>query len=782
MIDSSLEFKQEIRENTSMTLSATIKFADGSSEEFDGTRFMLGSVSFDDSTSSSSTFEVGAAIMNTFNCALNNADGYFDEYDFTGAKIRPVLKKTLSNGRTEVIPKGVYNIEQPNAYGNTIKLNCYDNMVKFEKPFKEVVVTYPIKLNRLLRLVCEYCGVALNTTSFTNENYEIKDAPQNVDSMSCLDVISAIAQMSCNYARIGTNGELYLKWYKLDMFNHMADGGTYNTTTTPYSDGDELNGGSFAYNDGDTFDGGTFTDEVPYSLYALSQFEICTDDVVITGIRATVDKETYVSGEEGYVLDIDNPFINEKNAQEIVDNLAPLIIGCRFRPFKVGAIGDPTLEAGDSVFVTHGENRYGSFITHINFKMGGYANIECSAETPSRNSAGNYASRTQAYVKARAEAEKLISRYDIAIQQLTELMEQSFGVFKTVEVLEDGSSIFYLHNKPLLADSSTRWKMTANTLMVSTDFGETWNAGIDSSGKAVVNVLSAIGVNADWINTGSLQVGGQTGNVDGEIIVLKSDGNEIFRANKDGLLFSDGVITWKAIKDNEKVVTDDNKTTKIGRDYINTLNIIAGSVDCKNLTGDYILGKVFASGNYGARMWASNDSKNIVVTSLESSREYGSNGNIQANGQLGCTGDLNVGGDISARGSKNRIVSTEDYNVRKLYCYEMPSPMFGDIGEGLLDNDGKCYIFIDDIFGETIDLDVQYQVFLQKYGQGDCWVSERNSSYFVVEGTVGLKFGWELKAIQLDYDNVRLEEFEKTEDDIITDTIEDLFSDLIDFE
>ena len=86
--------------------------------------------------------------------------------------------------------------------------------------------------------------------------------------------------------------------------------------------------------------------------------------------------------------------------------------------------------------------------------------------------------------------------------------------------------------------------------------------------------------------------------------------------------------------------------------------------------------------------------------------------------------------------------------------------MFGDIGEGQLDETGKCYVFIDDMFGETVDLGCKYQVFLQAYGKGECYVSERTPSYFVVEGTENLSFGWELKAIQKEYDTMRLEQYE----------------------
>jgi len=83
--------------------------------------------------------------------------------------------------------------------------------------------------------------------------------------------------------------------------------------------------------------------------------------------------------------------------------------------------------------------------------------------------------------------------------------------------------------------------------------------------------------------------------------------------------------------------------------------------------------------------------------------------------------------------------------------------MFGDLGDGVIDETGVAYIYIDPIFEKTIDPEVLYQVFLQKYGPGDCWVSERKPGYFVVAGTPGLKFGWELKGKQADSHRDRLE-------------------------
>ena len=115
-----------------------------------------------------------------------------------------------------------------------------------------------------------------------------------------------------------------------------------------------------------------------------------------------------------------------------------------------------------------------------------------------------------------------------------------------------------------------------------------------------------------------------------------------------------------------------------------------------------------------------------------------------------------IKGDLIVTGTKSRGASADDYGDRKLYCYETPSPLFGDVGEGKTDETGVCYVFIDPVFAETIVTE-QYQVFLQMYGVGNCYVSERKHDYFVVTGDPDTPFGWELKAKQKGFDQLRLE-------------------------
>lgn len=133
---------------------------------------------------------------------------------------------------------------------------------------------------------------------------------------------------------------------------------------------------------------------------------------------------------------------------------------------------------------------------------------------------------------------------------------------------------------------------------------------------------------------------------------------------------------------------------------------------------------------------------------------YGSNGSEAV--AMSSTGSIK-GKTLTITGTKNRIVETEDYGNRLLYCYETPTPMFGDVGEGKIAEDGKCYVWIDSVFKQTI-AESSYQVFIQKYNDGECFIAERKSDYFVVEGTPGIRFGWEIKAKQKSYDMRRLDQ------------------------
>ena len=125
-------------------------------------------------------------------------------------------------------------------------------------------------------------------------------------------------------------------------------------------------------------------------------------------------------------------------------------------------------------------------------------------------------------------------------------------------------------------------------------------------------------------------------------------------------------------------------------------------------------------------------------------------------GSANCTGKITTY-QLETSGYKNRYVETENYGERLLFSYETSSPMFGDVGSAVIDEDGMCYIDVEQMFSETANVDIDYYVFLQKEGSGDIWVEEKEENYFVVRGTPKLKFSWELKAKQREFETERME-------------------------
>lgn len=141
-------------------------------------------------------------------------------------------------------------------------------------------------------------------------------------------------------------------------------------------------------------------------------------------------------------------------------------------------------------------------------------------------------------------------------------------------------------------------------------------------------------------------------------------------------------------------------------------------------------------------------------------------GHIELYDESGNVGTMISASMMQTYGVKNRIVKTENYNDRLMYCYESMIPMFSDIGEGAIDETGKCIVYLDDVFIEAVDTECLYQVSLQAYGKGNCWLSKREPNYFVVEGTKDMTFGWEIKAVQRGYANVRAEQLKSEEQQI----------------
>lgn len=612
-----------------------------------------------DSTSSNGTFTIGALIAGKLKIKLNNIYEDYSKYDFDKASVTAYVSKSFSDGISEKLKIGEYRVSETSYDGSLITLTCLDNINNFNREY-DSNLSYPTTAYEVVRDACIKCDVPFTMARFDNSDYVINEIPSDNQKLTYGQVIAYILQLSGLWGKCGHDGELLIGWYDMSQFGSQNyNGGTFSTKTTPYSDGDTLNGGNFTdYSSGDIADGGTFTEARNYhNIYTQKDLNVATDDVVITGVKVTVTSKedkakdiNALAGKEGYVVSIsDNPFVLADKAQAVANYIFKKIGGMRFRPLDATLLSNPLIESGDVALVTdRKQNTYSCFISNRTFTVGSGTKISCDAENASRNSADKFSNETKAIVQAREVAQAKLSVYDKQMQLLTQLMSQSLGLFKTEQVQEDGSIIYIMHNKADLNSSNIQWKMTANGMAVSSDYGKTWNAGIDKDGNAIFNIMSAIGINFDWAHGGTLTLGGEN-NTNGKQYVKDANGKILITLDNKGITLADGVnISWNNISNKPSIPTDTNdltngagyidsdKATQITKDtvttsYVNALSVKAGSVDAEDITGTTIAGKNIVGGtiNIGKGVFAVSSSGKVTASNLNMS-----GGNIALKGNL----------------------------------------------------------------------------------------------------------------------------------------------------
>lgn len=192
----------------------------------------------------------------------------------------------------------------------------------------------------------------------------------------------------------------------------------------------------------------------------------------------------------------------------------------------------------------------------------------------------------------------------------------------------------------------------------------------------------------------------------------------------------------------------------------NFLSEIDGAISWNNGTGtvNNLLGMY---GDNGAVLgYKSGDSFNARFLVTEDSHPgTGDNiiswGNYNFNGYTFHNANI-VAKSLSVQGSKNCLQETKSYGARLINAYETAEYYFGDIGFGKINEEGVCYVDIDDVFLECVNTDAQYHVFTQIYN-GKITSIERYKTYFIVKGEQNTEFSWELKAKRKGYEINRLD-------------------------
>lgn len=547
MINASNTFKEKLHDGEQVIEIVEITFADGTTKTLEN-EIMIGNNDFSDCAESSS-FPVGATVCKTMKLELDNIEGQWKDYNFYQAKVHAYLKlqtsvaepasesiwmndfyepildtdgnsivlsRAASEDRYETLDKGIYTITTPEQYGEILSFTALDDMYKTNAKYYSAL-TLPQPIMALVRDACESLNIPMGFSSMAHGNVIVTALP---DNMTFRQLIGWAAMLETANARIDNRGYLqFVKW----NFGAVENGSL-----------------------------------VPFKLEDyVSSPTLSSDDIVITGIRVKNKESESLFGTAGYVLELENNLLSDSDLGTVAAWIGGNLVGARFRNLQGDLIYNPLLEFGDMArsFDRNG-NGYLTPITDVSSPLNGITTVKTQADDPIRNSSTYMSEATKVLVEARQLVKNERTEREKAVERLNNTLKTSGGLYMTVEPQDDGSNIYYAHNKPTLEESDIVWKFTAEAIGISMDGGKTYPYGLNINGELIARLLYAEGINASYINAGALVVRDTNGkiifsaDIDNNQIVIDGASVRIGASPLDGLLNSmqgqiDGNInTW----------------------------------------------------------------------------------------------------------------------------------------------------------------------------------------------------------------------------------------------
>ena len=579
MINVSSEFHRLMNERTDFRQYAEMTLADGTQMVLTKEDFSVENNNVVDGAETSG-IPLGVAVCRHIQIEIDNRDEKYSEVDFFGAKIRLYLTFQLSETE-ERIEYGTFTVLQPETYGETVIIYALDDMYKADKEYTSSL-NYPATLKEILVDACSSIDISLGSTSFDNDDFVVDTKPTEITYRQLFGYVAMIAGGN---ARIDTTGRLRILTYnfqKVDsLLSGIMDGGKY----FPWNNGSDLEGGNFIdWDNADNADGGIFGDRKEFHLLNnWSTLKVDTDDVVITGVSTNVREnggnKEIMYGTEGYVLRVSNPLFQAKE-EEALSLIGSAIVGGRMRKFSGDLVANPTCEFMDVAIVSDRKgNAYPTILTDINFQFFGFTVLSNSAESAMRNSSETYSAAIETLVAAKKLVEQEKTDRELAVEQLAKDLQTSSGLYMTEEEQADGSVIYYMHDKPTLADSMVVWKLTANAFGVSTDGGKTYPYGFTVDGELITKLLYAEGINADYITSGKISAD----RIDTTALDAKYASIGSLNAQKSRIdVIEANYITAATVSANYATIASLNATSA------NLQNLIANKIDASTVKANYM--------------------------------------------------------------------------------------------------------------------------------------------------------------------------------------------------
>lgn len=547
MINVSDAFKQKLQDGEKVWQEVEITFPDGTVETVKD-EIMGENCTYSDCAESSS-FPIGCVVCKSMTLELDNTSDQWKNYNFYMAKVHAYIKmqtsvaspavtdelldenydpvldqsgnailatKAATEDRIETIDKGIYTITTPEQYGEILSFTALDDMYKTNVTYASKLVL-PQTVMILVRDACETLDIPMGFSSMAHGNLIINEIP---DNMTFRQLFGWAAMLEAANARLDNRG--YLQFVKWDFSAEPIELKDYIDTPT-----------------------------------------VSSDDIVITGIKVKSGDNSELYGESGYVIELENNLVGEADLATVAAQIGDAIIGVKFRNLQGDMAFNPLLEFGDmATTYDRNMNKYLTPLTDVSYAINGKTTVKTQADDPIRGMSKFVSDGTKAIVEARRLVKIEKTEREKAVERLAGILASSGGLYMTEEPQEDGSTIYYMHNKPTLEESDIIWKLTAEAFAVSIDGGKTYPYGFAVTGELITRLLYAEGINATYINTGALIVKDKNEKV---IFEVDMDKKSVYM-DPDTLTIGGMPLSKKLASMDENIASAKNMTFQLSND------------------------------------------------------------------------------------------------------------------------------------------------------------------------------------------------------------------------
>ena len=362
--------------------SGTITDKNGKTYPYRSRHIASGSGTITRSCAGSTDLELGSVYASEFDVGVFSEDlGITDRYVLYDGKIDVNALIYISNGidtwndaaactweelssspwgapdAYDIIPLGEYTIQEAVRSAGVISIKSYDNMIKFQKTFRQNGSTKPPF--KWLTDWCDKCGVELGMTraeveTLPNGAAQLSITPTD-DIETYRDALSHLAAALCSVAQIDRFGRLVLKSFGRPKVQQTVKASQrFSSSLADYIT--QFTGLYATYSAGGM----------------VEYFKVTPDNGLI-----------YNVGTNAFLQDADTS-VRKRLCQNIINTLSL----AKYTPFEAEIPCDPCLDPMDIIDFSGGHAAGEvSCITEIVLKLNGTMNIKCVGENPLLNQA-----------------------------------------------------------------------------------------------------------------------------------------------------------------------------------------------------------------------------------------------------------------------------------------------------------------------------------------------------------------------------------------------------------